>query len=359
MATTLNEEKKYANQDNINLALQALKDQQAVKPGQYQSAWQSQIGDMMDKILNREKFNYDLNGDALYQQYKDQYTMQGQKAMMDTMGQAQAMTGGYGNSYAQTVGQQAYQGQLQQLNDKIPELYSLALNQYNQEGQNLLNQYGLMVDQDNLEYGRHQDSLTNWQNEYDRLLSQYYTERDFGYQLDRDQAKDAQWQKEFDEAVRQYNQKTGTATNTSGGSSSSGSSKSSGSAGSTSSKTGSFNNQGYSADVVKKAQAYVGASADGMWGSASSAAAAKKGYSSLAAVVEAMNGKPKPKETDAGKLTYSDVALTAAQMRQAGASKNDIYQYMSSVVNSSNYKPTNSAKQDLSELKSSYVGSGR
>ena len=29
------------------------------------------FNDTMNKILNREKFSYDLNGDALYQQYKD------------------------------------------------------------------------------------------------------------------------------------------------------------------------------------------------------------------------------------------------------------------------------------------------
>ena len=301
MSTTLNEEKKYANQELIDQALQALKNQEAVKPGEYQSAWQSQISEMMDKILNREKFSYDLNGDALYQQYKDQYTAQGQKAMMDTMGQAQAMTGGYGNSYAQTAGQQAYQGQLQQLNDKIPELYSLALNQYNQEGQNMLNQYGLMVDQDNLEYGRHQDSVNNWQNEYDRLLSQYYTERDFGYQQDRDQIADQQWQAEFDEAVRQYNQKNGTS------SSSSSSSKSTSSSTTTKTTTPTnYNNQGYSTDVVKQAQAYVGATADGYWGAASVAAAQKAGFQSLADVVKRVQRGGQTQTASFSGSTYSE-----------------------------------------------------
>jgi hypothetical protein len=31
-------------------------------------------------------------------------------AMMDTMGKAAGLTGGYGSPYAQQVGQQAYQG---------------------------------------------------------------------------------------------------------------------------------------------------------------------------------------------------------------------------------------------------------
>ena len=199
-----NQQTISSNQQNINQALQALQKQQASKPGQYQSEWQAQINEMLDKIMNREKFSYDLNGDALYQQYKDQYTVQGQQAMMDTMGQAQAMTGGYGNSYAQTVGQQVYQGYMQQLGDKIPELYQMALNQYNQEGQNMLNQYGLMMDQENQDYGRYRDTVSDYQTELDRLLSQYYTERDFGYQQDRDKVSDEQWQKQYDESVRQW-----------------------------------------------------------------------------------------------------------------------------------------------------------
>jgi hypothetical protein len=48
----------------------------------------------MNEILNRKDFSYDLNGDMLYQQYKDNYINQGKMAMMDTMGQASAMTGG-------------------------------------------------------------------------------------------------------------------------------------------------------------------------------------------------------------------------------------------------------------------------
>ena len=101
------------------------------------NTWWNKLTNTMNDIENREKFSYDVNGDALYQQYKDQYTTQGKLAMMDTMGQAAAMTGGYGNSYAQSVGQQAYQGYLQQLTDKIPELYQLALNKYNSEGEEL------------------------------------------------------------------------------------------------------------------------------------------------------------------------------------------------------------------------------
>ena len=105
------------------------------------------------KLENMKDFSYDLNGDALYQQYKDQYTTQGKMAMMDTVGQAAAMTGGYGNSYAQSVGQQAYQGYLSQLNNVVPELYQLALSKYNSDRENLYQMNDLYQNLYNTEYG--------------------------------------------------------------------------------------------------------------------------------------------------------------------------------------------------------------
>ena len=190
--------------------------------------------DIIDKILNREKFSYDLNGDALYQQYKDKYIQQGKMAMQDTMGQAAAMTGGYGNSYAASVGNQAYQAQLNNLNDVIPELYQLAYDKYNQEGQDLYNQYSMLSDDKNTEYGM-------WGDKYNKLVDQRnYADSDFYNQADlyyNDQTNanniaqqgwqnefntwtentdNAQWeaswaegqrrdQRDFDEAVRQAN----------------------------------------------------------------------------------------------------------------------------------------------------------
>lgn len=159
--------------------------------GPYRSQWQTQLDDTMNKIMNREKFTYDLNGDALWNQYKDQYVTGGKMAMLDTMGQAAALTGGYGNSYAQGVGQQAYQGYLQGLNDKIPELYQMALDSYNREGDALLQQYGMMLDRENTDYGRWTD-----QRDYDYMVQQNQADRD--YQAQRDAANDAYRNQQFE-----------------------------------------------------------------------------------------------------------------------------------------------------------------
>lgn len=132
------------------------------------------MDELFDQLLNREKFSYDLNGDALYQQYKDQYLKQGSLAMQDTMGQAAALTGGYGNSYAQTAGQQAYNQYLGQLNSVIPDLYSLALNRYNQEGNELWNLYDAYADRENQDYSRYVDERNfNYQQEQDAKNASY------------------------------------------------------------------------------------------------------------------------------------------------------------------------------------------
>ncbi len=187
------------------------------KPGEWQGGtWMDTLNNIVSQIANREKFSYDLNGDMLYQQYKDQYTTQGKLAMMDTMGQVAAMNGGYGSSYAQAVGQQAYQGQLQKLNEVVPELYSLALEQYNREGQDMYDRAALLAQMEAQEYGIHRDEVSDFwtdlnyltenarymsETEYDRALQDF----NIKYTSHRDAVSDDQWQKTFDEGVRQYN----------------------------------------------------------------------------------------------------------------------------------------------------------
>ena len=319
----------YTPSDTVAQAEALLQQQMAQKPGAYQSAWQAQLNDTIQKILNREKFSYDLNGDALYQQYKDQYTNQGKMAMMDTMGQAQAMTGGYGNSYAQSVGQQAYQGYLQQLNDKVPELYQLALNQYNSEGQAMYDQASLMAQMEDQDYGRYRDTVSDYYAELGRLTedaryqaetdySKWADDRDFSYgqfsdnraydyQTGRDAVSDAQWQAQFDEAKRQYDQQYALSAN-----------KSSGGSGSDDNSTGggSADNGSRSKAEIIAMQRELGVDPDGKWGPKSQAAAQKKWGTTDADTAWTANNKNlqvqydedhKPTDTDNTKLFRSSI----------------------------------------------------
>lgn len=140
--------KKYEQESDRALQELAQKRQALQNPRTYASQYAQAITD----YVNRGKFRYDFNADPIYNQYKDQYTRQGNLAMKDTMGQAAALTGGYGNSYAQTAGQQVYNRYMQNLNDIVPQLYESAYSRYNQEGQDMLNRASLLGEADNAEY---------------------------------------------------------------------------------------------------------------------------------------------------------------------------------------------------------------
>ena len=171
----------YKESEKVQNAGNALNDHLANKPSEYKSQWTAQLDALMKQIIGREKFSYNFNDDALYQQYKDKYVEQGKMMMGDAIGQASAMTGGYGNSYAQSVGQQAYQQSLDNLNDIVPELYKMALDKYNMEGQDLLNQYGLVMDREDMDYGRYRDIVADWMTNRGYLQGVYDSERNFDY----------------------------------------------------------------------------------------------------------------------------------------------------------------------------------
>jgi hypothetical protein len=304
--------KPYEESEAVKRAKEALEAHNATKPADYTSNWQSQIDATLSQIQNRKPFAYDLNADALYQQYKDMATKQGSLAMMDTMGQAAALTGGYGSSYGQNVGQQAYNSYLQNLNDKVPELYQLALSRYNQEGEDLYNMYALLGDREANDYAKWQDLQNAYESERNYLTNLYDTERgydynrhtadqNFQYQLDRDAAADAQWQAQFDEAIRQYNQdyafnerKYNDAQAASAGGGGGGGGGNSGGNG------GAYDTHGYTTSQIIELQRKAGIETDGVWG-ALTQAAYDAGY--------------RPTEREGGKLTNKqakEAAISAA-----------------------------------------------
>ena len=178
MADTTKKKELYDSSylDRLQQSQAALDSHLTTKPGAYQSKYQGQIDRVMQNITDRKPFQYDVNGDALYQQYKDRYTQMGRQAMQDTMGQAAALTGGYGNTYAQNVGQQAYGAYMQGLTDKIPELYQLALDKYDRDATLEKEKYSVLKDADATDYGRWGDRLNQWNTDRSYLSGRADTE---------------------------------------------------------------------------------------------------------------------------------------------------------------------------------------
>ena len=171
----------YQPSQAVSNAMAELNSIIAKQPAAYQSQYYNQLQGIMNKILGREGFSYDMASDPLYQQYRQQYIQGGQQAMEDTMGRAAALTGGYGSSYAATAGQQAYNDYLQGLNDKGLELYQLARNAYDAEGDRLNAEYALMNDAYQDEYAKWQDQYNRWLTERDYAQNAYENERNYDY----------------------------------------------------------------------------------------------------------------------------------------------------------------------------------
>ena len=172
----------------------------------YASTYDGQLKDLYEQIVNRDKFAYDINADALYKQYADQYMQKGELAMMDAVGQAAAMTGGYGSSYGQAVGQQTYNAYLQQLNDIVPELYDRAYGQYQDEGDKMLQQYEMLGDLRDDEYSKYNDAYSKWLAERDYAQGNADTAYERGYNQWKAALDQANADRQYAESVRQYNE---------------------------------------------------------------------------------------------------------------------------------------------------------
>ena len=158
----------------------------AVRPV-YTSPYSTQIDDLLEAVMSREKFSYDLDSDPLYDQYHKQAVREGDRAMRDAMGNATALTGGYGSSYATTAGSQAYDYYLSQLNDRIPELERLAYSKYLQEGQDLYDQLAALQGLEADAYGKYRDQVGDFE-----------SDRAFDYGVWSDDQAQQNWQASFD-----------------------------------------------------------------------------------------------------------------------------------------------------------------
>lgn len=184
-----------------------------------QNGWYQQAQNLMGQIQNRGPFEFNLNKNALWQQLKDSYMQQGQQAMIDTIGQAAGLTGGYGSSYAQNVGQQAYNQHLTELSKQVPELYAQERAAYDAEGDRLYQQLSAARSMYDTDYQQWRDLVGDYRYAdelaYNRgrdALSDAWREREYAdsrddilynrqYQADRDALNDQIRQREWDYQV--------------------------------------------------------------------------------------------------------------------------------------------------------------
>ena len=213
----------YTSSGAADAARAALDRVLAEKPGSYTSRWDRELDALYDQIAERKAFAYDLGSDPMYRQYREQYQSAGRLAMENTMGRAASLTGGYGSSYSQQAGQQAYNGYLQKLNEAVPELYAQARSQYDREGSALSERYALLGSREKSDYDRYRDQMSDYYAALSDARSAYQSEaqrsenlalqyaklandnywNELNYRSDREDAANAQYWKQLAYADKQ------------------------------------------------------------------------------------------------------------------------------------------------------------
>ena len=155
--------------------------------------WYRAAQDAAYALAHRPGFSYDPQQDPLYRGAKDQYLLQGRRAMEDTLGRVAGLTGGYASTYAQTLGTQAYQDQITRLAQLLPDYYDRAREAYDREGQALQDSLGQAI-------GLYDRDYQTWLDKQAALERKTAADREEAHWA----ARQEQWAQEFGEDRRRW-----------------------------------------------------------------------------------------------------------------------------------------------------------
>lgn len=136
---------------------------------------------MLELILSRKPHSYDPKTDPAAQAARKTAAMNARTATQNTLGQYAGMTGGVPSTAAVSAAAQAGNQELAKGADRVAELERLSFQNYQQEGQNMMNAYAMMQQQEGDAFNRQMQ------------------EKQWAYQQEQDQkaAADAEYQKKL------------------------------------------------------------------------------------------------------------------------------------------------------------------
>lgn len=187
---TYHRPQRAANNDNVNALFDKYNNAYKNPAPTWTPRYEQEISSILADLGSRERFSYDVNNDKLYQQYRDQYIREGQRAMKDTAAQTAALTGGYGSTYGAIAAQQGYDNYLERLNDRVPELEQQAYGRYADELSDQYRRLAAYQGEENRLYGQYMDAL-----------GQYNTDRAFTYNALQDAVGQNNYENQFERGI--------------------------------------------------------------------------------------------------------------------------------------------------------------
>lgn len=211
----------YEDIDNLNSQTSQLYDEQMK---QQQNIINTSTQQTIDEIeRNKKKVEQEAlkTNKALYTDYQKQINPYGVNAEnlaeqgLAGSGVAESTRANYYNTYQNTRTEATnnantikadFDAQITQARQNGDlQLAKSALELYQQKIQDLYNTYNLKFEQDQFNYNKEQNALTqsNWEKEYQQALQQaqweqQFNQAQFDYQKERDAVADSQWQQEYE-----------------------------------------------------------------------------------------------------------------------------------------------------------------
>ena len=127
-------------------------------------------GSLLDRLLAAQDYGYDYDADPLYRQYRDMYERAGGRAAENAYGLASAYTGGYGNSYASTVANDAYALYMDKLAAKGEELERKAYDRRQDSREDLYRLYDAAEQLEDRRYARDRDAKDDYYRDHELVL---------------------------------------------------------------------------------------------------------------------------------------------------------------------------------------------
>ena len=181
-----------------------------VRDSGYNRKWAKALDSLVDAYMFRDSFSYDPESDIRVKQMRSNTMRSAALAMEDAEARAAVLSGGYGNSYAASVGSAAYSRAVESIMDKEAEYLAEAYERYKSEGSDTERKIAMLSEFDSAEYERYADALSRadaaYADEYERDYEawrdsvadgRYASERE--YEIWRDSVADDRY-----EAEREY-----------------------------------------------------------------------------------------------------------------------------------------------------------
>lgn len=138
-------------------------------PTGYKGAYDKQLSGALDSVVN---WKYDPTKDASYQSLAKLYTQRGEQAARNTMGDAAALNGGFGTSYAVSAAQQSRNDYNAEFATKAMELEDKAYNR-------AFTSLSALRDADDTSYRRYRDKVSDSQWGYEQKNNNYWQGKNF------------------------------------------------------------------------------------------------------------------------------------------------------------------------------------